>query len=84
MRKRQSVITSYSIHYTKLYDPLPGLDRGDRVAVLSAGAYGASMSSNYNSRPLASEAVVYRGRWHVARDRQSLDDLMRGEHPLPL
>ncbi|MBE0643819.1 MAG: diaminopimelate decarboxylase [Bacteroidetes bacterium] len=63
---------------------LPSLERGDLVALLSAGAYGSSMSSNYNSRPLAAEAVVYEGRWHLARERQSLDDLQRGERLLPL
>lgn len=63
---------------------LPSQERGDLVALLSAGAYGASMGSNYNSRPLAAEAVVYRGAWHLARARQSLDDLMHGEKPLPL
>ncbi|MFA6233548.1 MAG: diaminopimelate decarboxylase [Bacteroidota bacterium] len=63
---------------------LPSMVRGDLVALLSAGAYGSSMSSNYNSRPLAAEAVVYQGRWHLARSRQSLADITRGEHPLPL
>ncbi|MFZ1729694.1 MAG: diaminopimelate decarboxylase [Bacteroidota bacterium] len=63
---------------------LPSMERGDLVALLSAGAYGSSMSSNYNSRPLAAEAVVYQGKWHLARSRQSLDDLTRGEHPLPM
>ncbi|MBN1446883.1 MAG: diaminopimelate decarboxylase [Bacteroidetes bacterium] len=61
--------------------PLPELDRGDTVALLSAGAYGASMSSTYNSRPLAPEVVVLNGRWHLARERQPLEDLLRGERP---
>lgn len=63
--------------------PLPSMERGDLVALLTAGAYGASMSSNYNSRPLAAEAIIHEGRWHLARARQSLDDLLRGEQPLP-
>ncbi|MDX9758510.1 MAG: diaminopimelate decarboxylase [Bacteroidota bacterium] len=62
---------------------LPTQDPGDLVALLSAGAYGSSMSSNYNSRPLAAEAVVYKNAWSLARARQSLDDLVRGEQPLP-
>ena len=62
---------------------LPPLERGDRLAVLGAGAYGFVMSSNYNSRPRAAEVIVDRGRWWVARDRESLEDLHRGEHPDP-
>lgn len=62
--------------------PLPRLERGDQVAILTAGAYGASMSSNYNSRPLAAEAVFHQGNVHLARTRQSLGDLSRDEHPL--
>jgi len=62
--------------------PLPEMDRGDLVALLSAGAYGASMSSTYNSRPLAAEAVVLDGAWHLARRRQSLDSLLQDERPL--
>jgi diaminopimelate decarboxylase len=63
---------------------LPSQERGDLVALLSAGAYGSSMASNYNSRPLPAEAVVYQNRCHLSRARQSLDDLLRGELPLPI
>jgi diaminopimelate decarboxylase len=63
---------------------LPSQERGDLVALLSAGAYGSSMASTYNSRPLAAEAVVYKGKWHLARQRQSLEDMIRGELPLDL
>ncbi|MDT8323084.1 MAG: diaminopimelate decarboxylase [Bacteroidota bacterium] len=62
--------------------PLPQLKRGDLLALLSAGAYGASMSSTYNSRPLAAEAIVYRGEWKLGRERQGLEDLLRGERLL--
>ena len=62
--------------------PLPEMERGELVAFLSAGAYGASMSSTYNSRPLAAEAVVLDGAWHLARRRQSLDSLLTDESPL--
>ena len=56
---------------------------GDLLAVLSAGAYGMAMSSNYNSRPRAAEVLV-RGRdSFLARQRESVADLMRGERPLP-
>ena len=56
---------------------------GDLLAVRSAGAYGFTMSSNYNSRPRAAEVMVDDDRYHVIRDRETLQDLMRGEHLLP-
>jgi diaminopimelate decarboxylase len=62
--------------------PLPQLRRGDLVALLSAGAYGASMSSTYNSRPFAAEVMVYGGEWMTGRERQPLEDLFRGERLL--
>ena len=62
---------------------LPPLERGDRLAVLGAGAYGFVMSSNYNSRPRAAEVIVDQGRWWVARSRETIDDLFRGERAVP-
>jgi len=47
--------------------PLPPLQAGDRVAFLSAGAYGAVLSSEYNGRPRAAEAVVRNGQWSFSR-----------------
>lgn len=55
------------------------LDAGDRVALLSAGAYGFVMSSTYNSRPLLPEVIVEGDAWRVIRERQTYDDLVRGE-----
>jgi diaminopimelate decarboxylase len=52
---------------------------GDLLAVMSAGAYGFSMSSNYNSRPRAAEVLVDGDRYHVIRERESYEDLIRGE-----
>lgn len=52
---------------------------GDLLAVLSAGAYGFSMASNYNSRPRAAEVVIHQETWQVVRTRESIDDLMQGE-----
>jgi diaminopimelate decarboxylase len=52
---------------------------GDLMAVMSAGAYGFSMSSNYNSRPRACEVLVSGDRFHVIRARETLADLTRGE-----
>jgi diaminopimelate decarboxylase len=55
------------------------LEQDDRIALLSAGAYGFVMSSNYNSRPLLPEILVDGGTPHVIRKRQTLDDLIQGE-----
>jgi diaminopimelate decarboxylase len=56
---------------------------GELLAVRSAGAYGFSMSSNYNSRPRAAEIMVDGGQAHVIRERENIEDLVRGEHLLP-
>jgi diaminopimelate decarboxylase len=56
---------------------------GDLLAVRSAGAYGFTMSSNYNSRPRAAEVMVDGDQLHVIRERESVDDLYRDEHLLP-
>ncbi|WP_132144073.1 diaminopimelate decarboxylase [Luteibacter rhizovicinus] len=54
---------------------------GDLVAILGAGAYGASMASTYNSRPLAAEVMVENGRYAVVRRRQTFDEMIAGEQP---
>jgi diaminopimelate decarboxylase len=59
------------------------LAEGDLLAVRSAGAYGFSMSSNYNTRPRAAEIMVDGDSIHVIREREVIDDLVRGEHLLP-
>jgi diaminopimelate decarboxylase len=59
--------------------PLPEVSRGDLVAVFSAGAYGFTMSSNYNSRPRAAEVLVDRAAATLARRRETYEDLVRGE-----
>ncbi len=55
------------------------LSRGDLLAVRSSGAYGFSMSSNYNSRPRAAEIMVDRDRMHVVRKREEIEQLWSGE-----
>jgi diaminopimelate decarboxylase len=55
------------------------LEAGDRIAIMSAGAYGFSMSSNYNSRPRPVEIMVDGDQIHVIRERETIDDLLRGE-----
>jgi diaminopimelate decarboxylase len=57
---------------------LPALDPGALVALLDAGAYGASMSSTYNMRPLAAEVLVDGARFAVVRDRQNHVALLAG------
>jgi len=52
---------------------------GDLMAVMSAGAYGFSMSSNYNSRPRLAEVMVKGDRYYVIRATESYEDLIRGE-----
>ncbi len=56
------------------------IQSGDLLAVRSAGAYGFTMSSNYNSRPRAAEVMVDGDSSWLIRERETLDDLMRGEH----
>jgi diaminopimelate decarboxylase len=56
---------------------------GDLLVVRSSGAYGFSMSSNYNSRPRAAEILVDGGQVHIARRRENLQELYAGESPLP-
>ncbi|HKU97208.1 MAG TPA: diaminopimelate decarboxylase [Vineibacter sp.] len=59
--------------------PMPPLAAGDVVVVKSAGAYGAVMSSTYNTRPLVPEVLVDGDRYDVIRPRQSLDDLIAAD-----
>lgn len=58
---------------------LPGLQRGDLLAVFSAGAYGMAMASNYNARPRAAEILVDGETCHVIRRRETYQDLVNPE-----
>jgi diaminopimelate decarboxylase len=58
----------------------PRYEQGDLLAVMSAGAYGFSMSSNYNSRRRAAEVLVKDDGYHIVRARENYDDLIRGEN----
>jgi diaminopimelate decarboxylase len=62
---------------------LPGLDRGERIAVLGAGAYGFVMASNYNTRPRPAEVVVDHGRWWISRPRERVEQLFHTERAEP-
>ncbi|HSJ97241.1 MAG TPA: diaminopimelate decarboxylase [Myxococcota bacterium] len=59
--------------------PLPEARVGDLLVIGCAGAYGAVMASNYNSKPLPAEVLVAGGKAHLVRARQSAADLVRGE-----
>lgn len=59
------------------------IDPGSLLAVLSAGAYGMSMSSNYNTRPRAAEVMVDGGSVHLVRERESVAQLYAGEKLIP-
>jgi diaminopimelate decarboxylase len=59
--------------------PLPAQKTGDRLALLSAGAYGFVMASNYNTRPRAAEVLVEGAKHRVVRRRETVNDLLRGE-----
>ncbi|MCB9850867.1 MAG: diaminopimelate decarboxylase [Phycisphaerales bacterium] len=61
---------------------LPPLAAGDLIAVFSAGAYGAVMTSQYNSRPRAPEVLVYGSRARVIRRRETYDDLVAAERDI--
>ena len=58
---------------------LPPLEAGDLVAFMSAGAYGASMSSEYNTRPLVPEVLVRGDEWAVVRPRPTYDEMLARE-----
>lgn len=58
---------------------LPKARVGDRIVIGCAGAYGAAMSSTYNSLPLAAEVALYHGQTHLIRKRQTIDELLQRE-----
>ncbi len=59
--------------------PLNEVREGDILALKNAGAYGMSMSSNYNSRPRPAEVMVYKGKPHLVRQRETIEDVLRNE-----
>ena len=58
---------------------IPNVMPGDLLAVYTVGAYGFVQSSNYNSRPRAAEVLVDGAGWRIVRERETYDDLIRGE-----
>jgi diaminopimelate decarboxylase len=59
------------------------VSEGDLLAIMSAGAYGMSMASNYNTRPRGAEVMVDGGEYHVIREREEVSDLIARERRLP-
>ena len=59
--------------------PLPPVKRGDLISIFTAGAYGFSMSSNYDARPRAAEVLVDSDKFSVIRKRESYEDLIAPE-----
>lgn len=57
--------------------------QGDILAICNAGAYGFTMSSNYNARLRPAEVLIYKGQAHLIRKAETLDDLLRNQLPLP-
>jgi diaminopimelate decarboxylase len=60
---------------------LPGCERGDLLAVLGAGAYGASMASNYNTRRRPAEVLVESDTIRLVRTRETFDQMFANEDP---
>ncbi|ARP84181.1 diaminopimelate decarboxylase [Bordetella genomosp. 8] len=59
------------------------VERGDVLTIESTGAYGMVMAGNYNTRPRPAEVMVDGAQFHVIRQRETVEDLMRGESTLP-
>jgi diaminopimelate decarboxylase len=59
---------------------MPKFERGDLLAIMSAGAYGFSMSSNYNARPRAAEVLVNGDKYYIIRARETYEWLIQGEY----
>ena len=56
---------------------MPVIEEGDILAILNAGAYGITMASNYNSRPLPAEILIKDGESFVVREAESYEDVFR-------
>lgn len=59
--------------------PLPALKAGDQVSFMSAGAYGFTMASNYNTRPRPAEILVHGKKAKLVRKRETFEDMIKGE-----
>ena len=55
---------------------MQNIHKNEYLAIMSTGAYGSVMSSNYNTRPNLAEVLVYKGKVSILRKRQTIDDLI--------
>ncbi|MCX7817290.1 MAG: diaminopimelate decarboxylase [Syntrophales bacterium] len=84
-KRRKSIVADIvgpiceSADYLAKNRQIPRFDRDELMAIMSAGAYGFSMSSNYNSRPRIAEVLVSGRDFHVIRKRETYEDVVRGE-----
>jgi diaminopimelate decarboxylase len=62
---------------------LPVVSAGEKIAIMTAGAYAAALSSTYNTRPLLPEILVRRGQWAIVRPRQSYEELLALDRMAP-
>lgn len=62
---------------------LPRCNEGETLAIFSAGAYGMAMASTYNQHPRPAEVIVHGDKFWVARERETIEDLTRGERLTP-
>lgn len=60
--------------------PMPDVEEGDVLAILNAGAYGFTMSSNYNSRPKTGEVLVNNAECYLVREHETFEDLFNKQH----
>jgi diaminopimelate decarboxylase len=58
---------------------MPPVKRGDLISIFTAGAYGFTMASNYNARPLPAEVLVDGNTWKIIRKRQTYEDVVAPE-----
>lgn len=63
---------------------LPVVKEGDILGIKNAGAYGITMASNYNSRPRPAEVLIYNGKAHLIRERETLEDLLKNQIAIEL
>ena len=68
----RGVSTCKFINYKKYQN----ISENDYVVIMNTGAYGSSLSSNYNSRPIIAEIIVHRSKHRIIRKRQSLESLV--------
>ena len=75
----EDLSNEFNLSYFDIVERAKELNQGEFIAVRSAGAYGFTMASNYNSRPRAAEVIVKGDKYSIVRERETYDELIRGE-----